>query len=236
MGPLPHKSQTGQAIVEYAIISALVILTLIFALRIFGVSLSNLYCRIAEGLNVKGSLGCSVYLNDSFDSLKNWRSFYGPNPWQIKNGKLCTTSTADQRILDQNALPSSDYRITVDPAQLNSGNGYGVMFRQAPSGSSYAGYDFQVDPGLGNKFAFRRYDYNGAELSTPLSTASFPAGFNISAPHKVEVLVKGNTFTAFVDGKQVLTATDSTYSSGKVGFRTWDSSNACFDNLTVTPP
>jgi hypothetical protein len=42
-----------------------------------------------------------------------------------------------------------------------------------------------------------------------------------NTPHQVQVVAQGNTFTAYIDGQAMLTATDSTYASGGVGLRSW---------------
>ena len=51
----------------------------------------------------------------------------------------------------------------------------------------------------------------------------------------VTIEVRGDTFTASVDGVPVLTGQDSHYSQGAVGLRTWDGTEAAFDYVKVTP-
>jgi hypothetical protein len=150
--------------------------------------------------------------------MSNWMNVLGTPNWSVSNGVLKMVG-GDQRMINKAPLPSN-YTVTLDPAQLLSGDGFGIMFRQSPSGSNYSGYDFQIDPGLGNQFVFHRYDQNGTELSTPLASISAPANFNWNAPHSVQVVVHGSNFQAYVDGTKVLTVIDNTYQTGQVGLRT----------------
>jgi len=227
----------GQSLVEYALILVLVVVVLVVILNLFGVSLVKVYCTIMSGLKGPNGGTCSMaYLTDGFDDLNGWQAIFGSTgSWDTSSGQLCTDGSGDRRLMSNAPLPD-DYRITMNNAQLNSGPGFGLMFRLSPSGSNYSGYSFQVDPGYGNKLIFRRYDLNGAELAIPIAAANPPAGFDWNAQHKVEVEVVGSTFTAYIDGSPVLTASDSTYTSGAAGLRTWGNSNACFDDLSITPP
>jgi hypothetical protein len=227
----------GQSLVEYSLILVLVVVVLLVILNLFGVSLVKVYCSIMSGLKGPNGGACSLaYFMDGFDNLDNWEAIFGSlGSWDTSSGELCTDGSGERRLMSKASLPD-DYRITMNNARLNSGLGYGLMFRLSPSGSNYSGYSFQVDPGYGNKFIFRRYDLNGAELITPIAVANPPAGFDWNAQHKVEVVVSGSTFTAYIDDSPVLTANDSTYTSGGAGLRAWSNSRACFDNLSITPP
>jgi hypothetical protein len=130
-------------------------------------------------------------------------------------------------------LSQGDYTITVNGAVLNQGNGYGIWFR-ATNVEKVNGYTFQYDPGHGYGAFIMRKWVNGNELS-PFAVAYAP-GYNwTTTPRQVQIVAKGNTFTAYVDGKQVLQGTDSTYTQGGVGFRTWDNTTARFGNISVDP-
>lgn len=228
----PHRRPAGQGSVEFVLIIGLISIAAILLLSQTSFSLSNLFCQVVEGFNMQSKGLCAAVVKEEFASLENWTNVWGNPSLNLSNGKLCMGK--DGRLLNK-TKPPDDCHITVDKAQLNSGSGYGIMFRMTQSGNNYAGYTFQVDPGLNKRFVFRRYDRNGSELSTPLSAAAPSNNFNWNAPHKVEVVAVGSKFQAYVDGVLVLTASDSTYSSGQAGLRTWDSTDACFDNFTITP-
>ncbi len=106
---------------------------------------------------------------------------------------------------------------------VNAGNG-----TTNPLGID-AGYCFQVDPGLGNKFVVRKW-VNGVE-SAPLATASMSSGFVAtinSLPHDHKISAVGSHIVVTVDGASVLDFTDSTYASGGAGLRAWNGSNVNF--------
>jgi type II secretory pathway pseudopilin PulG len=126
----------------------------------------------------------------------------------------------------------SDYIIETD-ATLIQGAGYGVFFR-VTNASSLTGYSFQYDVNwMGGTFIMRQW--TGGHEAAPFAMASPPPGFQWTGTERqVKLNVSGNTFTAFIDGQQVLTGTNSAYSSGQVGLRTWTNSSASFDNFEVT--
>ncbi len=126
----------------------------------------------------------------------------------------------------------SDYTIETD-ATLIQGAGYGVFFR-VTNASSLTGYSFQYDATwMGGTFIMRKW--TAGQEAAPFATASPPSGFQWSGTERqVKVSVSGNTFTAFIDGQQVLSGTNSAYSSGQVGLRTWTNSSASFDNFQVS--
>ena len=54
--------------------------------------------------------------------------------------------------------------------------------------------------------------------------------------HELKVVAAGNQFTCFLDGNQVIQATDDTFKeAGRVGMWTKADSVTYFDDFTVTP-
>jgi len=168
----------GQGFVEYILLVLLLGIISASALKITGVDVGDLFTSVANTLSNKSN----TVFADTFSDLSNWKSIFGPNRWSVLDGNLVTTSAGDQRIMETSNLPN-DYVITTT-AQLLSGGGYGIMFRLTPSGSSYAGYSFQLDEGYGNKFVLRKYSANGTEISTPIAVSNPPAGFDFMLPIK----------------------------------------------------
>lgn len=66
-----------------------------------------------------------------------------------------------------------------------------------------------------------------------LAKAAFKAATN--RPYALRLVVKGSTLTGFVDGVQVLTATDTTFAAGGVGVGSVNAT-ATFDDVTVWQP
>ena len=230
---MKKNTMKGDGFTEYALILALVAVAVILVLVLTGTSIKDLYCSVTDALNFKGGSTCNNLLLDGFGKTADWTKFWGGGTWTLANGQLCTAG--DMRILNKAALPN-DYNINLNGATLNSGNGYGTLFRMAKNGTGYSGYGFMVDPGLNNQFVFRKYTTNGVEIDPPLAALKFPPGFNPGVNHDISVNVVGSTFTAYVDGVKMLTANDSTYTSGQVGIRSIVNANACINGMTVTAP
>jgi Flp pilus assembly pilin Flp len=231
------RGQKGQGVLEYGIMLAIVAIGILLALMLMGNGVKSAYCSVAKGLSAGGTddVCITTYCKDSLDNMNNWISAPG---WGLFNGQVCNTTTGTRHIFNScSRAPAigSDYTVTVKVATLYTGSGYGIFFRQQASGP-LSGYAFQYDPGyLAGEFIFRKW-VNGVELDPPFAHTS-AAGYSwYNIPRKISVVVKGSVFKAFVDDILVLTASDTTYPSGGIGLRTWDSTSACFDNIQITVP
>lgn len=223
---LTIQAERGQGVAEYALIIVIIILGIILALAVFGMDVQGMYCRAVSSIGL--SQACGAYFSDDFNNLSAWQIVMGK--WQTKDGELMG-GPGEGRIF--HSLSQSDYVITVSGAVLNQGNGYGIWFR-ASNVDKVNGYTFQYDPGYGSGAFIMRKWVNGNEL-TPFAVAR-AAGYNwYNTPRQVQIVVRGNTFTAYIDGKQVLQGTDSTYTSGGIGLRTWNNTTTRFDKISVDP-
>jgi hypothetical protein len=54
-----------------------------------------------------------------------------------------------------------------------------------------------------------------------------------NTPHSFEISANGDILTVNMDGKQVLTAQDDTYTKGGTGIRSWDSTSGCMGNFSI---
>jgi hypothetical protein len=73
---------------------------------------------------------------------------------------------------------------------------------------------------------------DGREIWDPIAIAPMgPDVFN--TPHDFDINVKGDTYTVSMDGEQILSATDSTYTTGGTGLRSWDSTSACVGDFSI---
>jgi len=217
----------GQAFVEYALIPVMVILIAIMGLKTLGIEIGTLYSSVVCGLS--RAEDCGRYFADEFNDLEAWDIVRGK--WDVEDGKLCG-GPGEGRIFTD--LSESDYVINVQDATLFKGNGYGIYFRTTNS-EKVDGYNFQYDPGYGKgSFVFRKW-FKGRELQ-PIAIVKAPDFDWYNQEYDIKIVVDGNTFTAFIDDEQVLQAVDDTYSEGGVGFRTWDGTTACFENISVDPP
>ncbi|MGD9641350.1 MAG: hypothetical protein AB7V08_01285 [Elusimicrobiales bacterium] len=164
-----------------------------------------------------------------FDSLEMIKVLSGR--WVIASDVLKNISSGEARVsFGENTW--EDYTLTLN-ATLNRGDGYGVYYR-ADGEADISGYVFQYDPGYGNGAFLVRKVVDGKE-SSPLAVASIPSGFPAyDVQHQISVSLVGDKQEIYVDSVKVLTLTDSTYTSGSAGLRTWDSTRADFDAVSVT--
>ncbi len=230
------RPEKGQGLVEYALLVALVAIAIILVLQLTGVRLSDVYCSVASGITGEETCaqGEENYCSDDFSSekLDGWDTLTGA--WKTDDGRACTRGTALAFNECSLNMDAADYTVNLEGAALTKGNGYGIVFRATDTGGKFNGYTFQYDPGYGGgAFIFRKW-VDGRELS-PFAVA--PAkGFDwYGSPKDIQLVVNGDQFTAYVDGQPVLTGTDSTYKEGGVGLRSWDGSEACFDDFDISP-
>ena len=231
--------QHGQSAVEYALILVLVGVVTILGMTTFGVGLTEIYCGIIDTLGGEPT-ACtgSVAWTEDFDDLDDWNITDGKK-WNNEDGQLCVGPGGEHRgFTGEDSW--DDYTVNVSSANLDHGNGYGVYFRVSnePDINSYV---FQYDPSYrggsypNGAFLFRKV-VNGNE-SSPIAASPAPADFEwYDVDHQISIEIRGDTFTAFIDGKKVVQGRDSQFTTGRIGLRTWDGSLGCFDDLTVTQP
>lgn len=220
-------SYQGQGFVEYILLIILILLVILGALDVSGVSLKTLYCKVINSLGAKPALCNTSLFQDDFNNLDQWTIVSGT--WSIQSGKLCGGPGEGKIFV--NIDGASDYAINLNGAQLSAGNGYGLYFR-ATNFQAVNGYNFQYDPGYPG-FLFREW-YKSNEYAPAARVV--PNNFNYySQPHNIQVVVEGDTYTSYLDGTKLYTVNDSTYTSGGIGLRTWDSTTVCFDSIQVDP-
>jgi Flp pilus assembly pilin Flp len=175
------------------------------------------------------------YLFQDFDDgdVSDWVVTRGDG-WTVQAGQYCNNSLvlSDRRTFVGD--PSwTDYTISIR-ANLFEDDGWGVYFRATNLDRPNA-YIFQYDPGWGSgAFMFRKVVYGGER--NPFAITWAPEDYEwYNVWRTITVRVEGDTFTALLDGAQVLQASDPDFQNGQVGLRIWADSTACFDDLTVTP-
>jgi prepilin-type N-terminal cleavage/methylation domain-containing protein len=200
------------------------------------------------------SVGCSLHYwpgkkiddiaSDNFDSgnADNWTEI--GRDWKVTDGKYYGgtehgSSGGNMTFLGDEDW--TDYSVELDANLINggdSGYGYGVYFR-AQDYNSLNAYIFQYDPGWGSgAFLFRKI-VDGNE-QPPFAVVRVSEGYIWNGTEKhVRVEVSGDTFKAYVsdiDGGDtpVLEGSDSSYTNGSMGLRTWGSAQASFDNIKVS--
>lgn len=231
-------TQSGQGLLEYGLLITLVVIGIVLIMNLMGVSVSDLYCRAANGIGGDGACGELTFCEDTFDgNTSGWQNLSGGTT--NTNGQMCFSNYMQTLNRCSMKSPETDYVIEMNDVIMTQGNGFGTYFRSTLTGSGLNGYVFQYDPGAtgyGNKngsFLIRRW-VNGVEVMTPIAVAPMSGLTTYNVPHDFKIVVKGDTFTVFMDGQQILSAKDSTYPTGGTGLRSWDSTSACLSDFSVS--
>lgn len=236
---IKDKWRTGQGLVEYSLVIALVAMMAIVAVR--DLNIQRLFSAAESELKVAPGLpsGSNAYCTGSTTSLNGWNlAGEASGSWTVSDGRLCMDNKnrggnyAYNACSQSGKMPdNSDYTVKVDEATLNSGHGYAVMFRMQDNSTVLNGYSFQYDPGA-NGLLFKKW-VDGREYWI---NGKFPIGYQWTGqPRDVTVTVKGDQMYAYIDGELVLQGSDSTYNSGGAGLRTWWDTSACFSGFSVLP-
>jgi prepilin-type N-terminal cleavage/methylation domain-containing protein len=196
--------------------------------------LLNLIC------SVHGSefsiLGVNIAFTSTFDSLSGVKVLRGD--FRTRDGYLYNILAGENRALFDGSS-GTDCSVNVNAKLVNPGaagsSGYGVYFRATASPTDktvISGYCFQIDPGAGDKFIVRKVVNNNE--SVILSKTSFPKGFDLYAAHDIQIDSVGSKQVVKVDGVVVASFTDSSFTQGSVGVRTWNTTVAQFNDVTVS--
>jgi len=167
-------------------------------------------------------------LADDFSAASGyWTPLQGT--WAVDNGTYRQTAVnLDRTDTFTGNIKSGDYTVEADVMLLAGTGQEGILLVRGQDKDNH--YEF-IFRGRGyNDVLFYRYVNGG---STPLDTASLNFALQLNKWYRLKVEAYGSTFKCYVDGVHLLTATDSTYPAGKVGFSTY-LSDARFDNLTVS--
>ena len=241
---MARNSEKGQGLIEYALIILLVGIVVGGVAAVAGQQMSSVYSGLQPPL--EGATPAPTEQAAATPShptptpiptptpttikWEDWREVRGTQ-WRKENGYYCAGPGGEHRSF-YGAENWTDYVVTFS-GELHKGNGFGVYFRATNFKRANA-YIFQYDPGYGRgAFLFRKI-VNGRERS-PFARVNAPATYQWhNVLRQIKVVVEGDTFTAYVDGQQVLQASDDEYTHGGVGLRTWDGSEACFSDFKVT--
>ena len=175
--------------------------------------------------------------------LGPWTGASTSSPWTIQNGALHVTG--GEIAVSAAGASWTDYTFAVDATPLQTATQNGVSYAQAgmvarmsDGGSGYAfllsNYPYS-SPAAPGYMVFIRFQ-NGNPVS--VQPTALPFAVTGGTAYHVAITVSGSTIKASVNGSVVDTVTDTSYTSGKVGFREFGANNeqAIFDNVKVTAP
>jgi Flp pilus assembly pilin Flp len=240
MGTQKSKMESGQGLVEYALIMVLVSLVVVGSMGAMGVSVRDVYQNIADAFNGNKAVDAlrNFYTNTFDEDMSSWttaewKKLFGGR-WRVQDGKLIGDRDAATFLDDFN---QDDYTLTATGITFNNDKknwlGGQLFFRTDPDTQN--GYTFEIEKrnnGQDAQIHFQKW-VNGYQINPPLASAPIPAGFNWDNPTDIQIKVDGETFTAFLDGDQVLQISDSSYKSGTVGIASNQGSRMEVDDIRI---
>ncbi len=117
---------------------------------------------------------------------------------------------------------SGDNIVYTGTVTLVSGDAAGLVFRSSTDGSS--SYDVTLDASDDAFKVGRRAPYQ--------VLGSYPVTVQYNRPYEIKVVASGSTIEAYLDGWRILTVTDTTYTSGRLGVMVYQST-ATYDDLAA---
>lgn len=173
----------------------------------------------------QSSTGAKLLYSDNFTSeLKNWKSAIGA--WSAKNGKLVQTTVAGRTLATYiGGYEWDNYMFTGDVVSpiAAEGNCTGIVFR--------------ADKNMNNFYTLRFYEDTHLEFAVWRdgvfeSLDKWEYKLESETSYTMGVRAKDNSFTFYINGKEVRSCKDDSHASGSVGFYAYRQS-AEFDNARI---
>ena len=186
--------------------------------------------------------GGLILLNDDFtsSSISNYTivdpgsgPYALPSHWVIEDGVLKQEGTAAgtddaNETLAVRGAAWANYRVQVAGYSINTP--IGVVARYTKDG--FYLLSLRADSNLKPIWVLERYDVAASNFAKQTTLGSGNAPSAVSPWRTIGLQVVGTGITAFVDGTQVTTVSDSQYSQGQAGVFA-EASRVRFDNLYV---
>ena len=181
---------------------------------------------------------CDFDTKFTTNSVGQW-SAYGSTPCQIAQLNRCDNcgSVAWLGDIDANTLSWTDYTIESTIALHGSGNSWaGIIFRATEISDDWYGGSYYFASIVNQNFF-------STIQGDRVSNTKFSSGFKeLNGDYKkidsytdytLRVEVSGNSWIVFIDEEQVTSGTDSEFSAGSIGLRTYGVA-AAFKTLYIT--
>jgi Flp pilus assembly pilin Flp len=236
MGEQIGQAERGQSLVEYSLLLMLVAVIVLGGVWLMGMQVGRTYGIAATRIGGVQMEPTPAITPVATPPSALWEDWYEAQVggWSTDEERYCVYQHGEHRSF-YGAENWTDYVIRLT-ANLYQGDGFGVFFR-ATQVDHVNGYLFEYAPGgrcLGKQGCFFLRKIVEGREQYPFAESPAPAGYQWhNAVREVEVRAEGDTYSVLVDGEEVLKASDSEYTYGEAGLRTWDGSEACFWGFTV---
>jgi Domain of Unknown Function (DUF1080) len=181
-------------------------------------------------------------LSESFDgrSLDAWRGVTDSAiTWVAQDGRLQQFLPLTEEPADVPALFVSKDAGFVDgtvEAQVyaTAGSPVGLVFRGSDAGYYRLVVDMNVPTNTQSKARIERVTPDGTTVVASAPASAF-AGYSLETWQHLLVSAQGSSITVSVNGTQILSATDTTFTKGWTGVWTLADQGASFDNIRIQP-
>jgi len=225
----PKKSRTG--LIVGIVVAVVVVLVACTGVSVFAINALG-QVNTSTGPGTSGAVATPtpaetvLYQNTFNSTVDDWTQDdhcqSKSDGYHIADGFICYAPIGAQ----------SDVNVSVDAQEVSgpTTTGYGIVFRRVSAGNYYR---FLIDSN-GKWFFDKCVGGSCTTLTDFTANAAIKGGLNTKNTLRVEA--KGSHFDLFVNGTQVGTQDDTTFTSGEVGLEGGDSLDCLFTNLLIARP
>jgi len=179
-------------------------------------------------------------LSDNFNdgdfagwSVNDEGDLFGPSAWSVKDGRVYQASNIYEALAPyyrgtyltyDNGKSWTDYQLNV-AIKSEDNDAIGIMFRIQDQDNYYR---FSWD----QQRKLRRLTKHKNGVVTLLAKDNTP--YIKSVTYQLSIQTVANTIQVLINGKSILAANDSTFSSGTIALYNWANRGGSFDNVEVT--
>ncbi|WP_372814135.1 beta-L-arabinofuranosidase domain-containing protein [Paenibacillus sp.] len=201
-----------------------------FQARIAALLILTLYVSLLlPAVHLEAAAKATGFIEDHFDQSyinDNWEIIEGS--WAISSGKLTVPAGRGYKALAKSA-ELQDFTVETEISLANRNGDAGLLFRVADASSgadNVKGYYAGISAGGTGSVFLGRMNNNWTELKRSSITV------NPNVTYRFKVTAAGPLIRFYVNDALVLEHTDTSYASGKIGVRIYQS-EAIYDNLRI---
>ncbi|HEY3868686.1 MAG TPA: family 43 glycosylhydrolase [Actinocrinis sp.] len=167
----------------------------------------------------------------------------GASAWSVQNGELYANGGGP--VTAKTGSTWTDYTESFSTTPLETGTNGGVAVTYAQSGWLARADNY----GNGYGFLLSNYPYTSAnapgyiafvkfanDQAVSVDPVALPFAVTAGTSYQVSTTVSGDTYSVAVNGTTVASFSDSSYTSGTIGFREYGTESAYFSDVSVTDP
>ncbi len=169
----------------------------------------------------------ATLLVDNFNRASLGSSWsYSGTAWSTNAAGFLVAPTGANSVITYTSGSYSDFSYSAVFSSTDTSGDAGLVFRAQDSRNFYR---FNWNRGSTNAYTLQRI-VNG--VATTLATGG--ASYTTNRWYHLEIRAAGSLLVVYLDGQQILSASDSQFASGSVGFYANNQNAVFFDNVLVT--